>query len=296
MTVPDSLPPGLPPPIPRFGAVGRYAPSPTGDLHLGNLRTALAAWQDARDRAGVFLMRIEDLDAPRNVAGSEERILNDLRWLGVDWDEGPDLPDRGGPAGPYRQSERLQLYEAALRRAAAAGLVYGCSCSRKDLKEASAPHGPDGAVYAGTCREKGLGVGADYALRFRVDLDPVIEFDDLELGPQRFDLEEMSGDFVVRRRDGLFAYQLACAVDDALMGVTRVVRGADLLASTPRQIAILRALGLPVPRYRHIPLVRDEEGRRMSKRDGSLSLGSLRTSGATPAEARRLILEAPLLE
>lgn len=278
----------------RHTPVARYAPSPTGDLHLGNLRTALEAWRDARSREGIFILRMEDLDTPRTVAGAEERIIEDLRWLGIDWDEGPDLPGNGGIAAPYRQSERLPLYQAALDRLMAMGLAYGCICSRKDLREASAPHGPEGAVYPGTCREKGVRDGPDRAIRFRIDRDPVIEFVDLELGAQRFDLREMSGDFVIRRRDGLFAYQLACAVDDALMGITSVVRGADLLSSTPRQIALLRALGLPIPSYRHIPLVLDSEGQRMSKRDGSQSLRSLRESGLSPEEARRLILAAPL--
>lgn len=282
-------------PFPRACPVGRYAPSPTGDLHLGNLRTALEAWRDARARGGLFLLRIEDLDTPRTVPGSEARLIEDLRWLGIDWDEGPDLPGGGGPAGPYRQSERLDLYRAALVRLADAGLVYGCTCSRKDLREASAPHGPEGPIYPGTCRDRGIDLDADCALRFRVDRAPLVEFTDLELGPQRFHLEEMSGDFIVRRRDGLFAYQLACALDDALMGITHVVRGADLLASTPRQIALLKALSLPVPLYRHIPLVADAEGRRMSKRDGSQSVRSLREAGMSPEEARALILRAPII-
>lgn len=283
-------------PVARAGPVGRYAPSPTGDLHLGNLRTALLAHEDCRRRGGTFILRIEDIDTPRTVPGSEHRIMDDLRWLGLDWDEGPDT---GGPAGPYRQSERTALYEAALAALEVAGRIYYCTCSRRDLREASAPQGPEGPVYPGTCRTSDAGAQrahpAGAAARFSVGPEPVVEFHDRLLGPQRFDLRTLSGDFVVRRRDGLWAYQLACAVDDALMGVTHVVRGADLLSSTPRQIALLRVLGLPLPEYMHVPLVADADGQRMSKRDGSLSLRTLRERGLSPRDARNLIREAPLL-
>ena len=283
-------------PVARNGPVGRYAPSPTGDLHLGNLRTAILAHEDCRRRGGIFILRIEDIDTPRIVPGSEARLMEDLRWLGLDWDEGPD---KGGPAGPYRQSERTALYEAALAALEAGGRIYYCTCSRRDLREASAPHGPEGPVYPGTCRmtdpvaQRAHPAGA--AARFLVEPDPVVEFTDHVLGPQHFDLPSLCGDFVVRRRDGLWAYQLACAVDDALMGVTHVVRGADLLTSTPRQTAVLYALGLPVPEYSHVPLVADADGQRMSKRDGSLTLRALRDRGMEPQQLRRQILEAPLL-
>lgn len=293
-------------PVARTGPVGRYAPSPTGDLHLGNLRTALLAWKSARDAGGVFILRIEDIDKPRSVPGSEERILDDLRWLGLDWDEGPDV---GGPAGPYRQSERDGFYDAALGELRAAGRLFACTCSRRDLREASAPHGPEGPVYKGNCRGRtgpeldtvlaqargGPAPTQPTSVRFRVDDDASTGFLDAALGRQEFHLAELSGDFVVRRRDRLWAYQLACAVDDALMGITHVVRGADLLTSTPRQIAIIEALGLPAPRYEHIALVADADGRRMSKRDGSLSLARLRAGGLAPAEVRELILSAPLM-
>ncbi len=258
-------------------------------------------------------MRIEDIDTPRTVAGSEERMLDDLRWLGIDWDEGPDI---GGPAGPYRQSGRGEIYAEALAQLEARGLTYLCTCSRKDLREASAPHPfrskeSGGLVYPGTCRasdpkaQRRHSAGA--AVRFRID-GPAssdrregddetptheIEFTDAEAGPQCFDLSKLCGDFIIRRRDGLWAYQFACAVDDALMGVTHVVRGADLLSSTPRQIAITRALGLSEPQYRHVPLVVDAGGARMSKRDGSSSLRELRDSGISPAEARRKIMQMP---
>lgn len=287
--------------VPRDRPVGRYAPSPTGELHLGNLRTALLAWQQIRELGGIFILRIEDIDGPRTVAGAEGRMIDDLRWLGIDWDEGPDI---GGPAGPYRQSERGNIYEAALGRLEGAGKTYLCTCSRKQLRtaegsEASAPHGPEGAPYPGTCRaadpeiQRAHPLGA--ATRLRVDAKPM-EFRDLSLGFQSFDLEAMCGDFIVRRRDGLWAYQLACAVDDALMGVTHVLRGEDLLSSTPRQLAVMRALGLAEPRYSHVPLVLDERGERMCKRDGSESLRSLREAGMTAEAARERILAAPIAE
>lgn len=287
----------LPPlrPCPRTVPVGRYAPSPTGDLHLGNLATALEAWEIARREGGVFILRIEDIDTPRVVSGSEARIIEDLRWLGIDWDEGPDV---GGPAGPYRQSERGELYAAALDALDRRGLTYLCTCSRKDLREASAPHGDHGPVYPGLCRDKSRAEQAAHpggaALRFRLPQGNV-EFTDRRLGPRSFDLARLCGDFIVRRRDGLWSYQLACAVDDALMGVTHVVRGEDLLDSTPRQLALLGALGLPPPAYEHVPLLADEQGRRLSKRDGSNSLRALRARGLTPADVRELIARAPRL-
>lgn len=289
-------------PIPRDRPVGRYAPSPTGDLHLGNLRTAILAWEDIRRRGGIFILRMEDIDAPRNVPGSEARIIDDLRWLGIDWDEGPDIggPQTGGPAGPYRQSERSHFYEAALSALAERGLTYPCTCSRKDLQEASAPHGPEGAIYPGTCRASDPRVAAAHpsgaAIRLKTETLSPIRFVDEILGEQSFDLSKLCGDFIIRRRDGLWAYQLACAIDDALMGVTHVLRGADLLSSTPRQLAIIRALGLPEPAYAHVPLVVDDQGRRMSKRDGSCSLRGLREAGCKPEEARKIILEMRTME
>ena len=276
-------------PVVRTGEVGRYAPSPTGDLHLGNLSTACAAWEDCRGRSGVFILRIEDIDGPRNVAGSEARILDDLRWLGIDWDEGPDL---GGPAWPYRQSERDGVYLAALQALIAASLVYPCTCSRRDLQgDAAAPHGPEGPIYPGTCSgsrmEPDASMPTGAALRFRVDCDPIMTIEDEAMGPHEFDLRTLCGDFVIRRRDGLWAYQFACAVDDALMGVTRVVRGADLLTSAPRQVALMRALGWKPPRYCHVPLLLDEQGNRMSKRDGSQTITRWRDEGVTPQQARQ---------
>lgn len=289
-------------PIRRSRPVGRYAPSPTGDLHFGNLKAALDAWEHCRTLNGIFILRIEDIDTPRTVEGCEARMIEDLRWLGIDWDEGPDV---GGPAGPYRQSERTGLYERALQQLNEANLTYLCTCSRKDLREASAPHEAPDSAYPGICRDKPASVqrrqegGA--ATRFRIASNEYsrghaatqIEFMDERLGPQVFDLARLCGDFIVRRRDGLWAYQLACALDDALMGVTHVVRGEDLIDSTPRQIALLRALGLPVPAYHHIPLLIDAEGQRLSKRGGSDSIRELRRRGLLPDDVREMIRTTP---
>lgn len=280
-------------PVERHTPTGRYAPSPTGDLHLGNLRTALLAWQHCRDMGGIFILRIEDTDTPRNVAGSESRILKDLEWLGIDWDEGPD---KGGPAAPYRQSERSSFYEEAMHRLAAGGLVYPCRCSRKDLQNApSAPHGNEGPVYPGHCRPEEprplqYDPSKDCSWRYRVDLSPDTSFFDELHGEQRADLRKECGDFVVRRRDGLWAYQLACAVDDGLMGITHVLRGEDLLTSTFRQVSLLQVLGFTIPLYRHVPLVLDPSGQRLSKRDGSESLRKLRQAGLSPEDARKQLL------
>jgi len=267
------------------GPCGRYAPSPTGDLHLGNLRTALLAWLQARLKGGVFVLRMEDLDRPRNKPGSAEKILDDLRRLGLDWDEGPDT---GGPLGPYRQIERDAVYGAALQELRSAQRVFPCFCSRRDIRAAaSAPHGAS-PVYPGTCRPPLKAAaperprcGRAEAWRFAVD-NRVVAFHDCLQGIYRQHLAREVGDFVVRRRDELFAYQLAVVVDDALMGVTDVVRGADLLASTPRQIALQEALGLPTPRLWHAPLLRDAAGRRLSKRHGALSLEEYLAGGGTP--------------
>ncbi|MDB5098213.1 MAG: gltX [Cyanobacteria bacterium RYN_339] len=248
---------------------GRYAPSPTGELHLGNARTALAAWLGTRAANGTFVMRVEDLDPPRVIPGAEARLLDDLAWLGIDWDE-----------GPYRQSERLPLFAEALDRLE--GRVFGCKCTRAELKQlASAPHGVDGPVYPGTCREGGL-PALGCALRFRVAPGEVC-FDDLVAGSVCQDVAGQVGDFVVRRADGLFAYQLAVVVDDALMGINQVVRGHDLLDSTARQIQLQEALGFPRPAYAHVPLVLDAEGNRLAKRDRATAIRDLREAGV-PAE------------
>ena len=254
---------------------GRYAPSPTGPQHLGNLRTALLAWLHARLAGGVFVLRIEDLDSARNRPGGAERIMDELRWLGIDWDEGPDI---SGPCAPYTQSQRTALYDAAFNRLRTRNLLFPCHCSRKDiLLAASAPHeGAERAVYPGTCRTRAYPppASAHIAWRFRVT-EQVIEVRDEVAGPLAQSLAREVGDFVVRRADGTYAYQIAVIVDDALMGISDVVRGADLLDSTPRQIALLRALNLAPPRYWHVPLVRDASGERLAKRNDAVGLAFL---------------------
>jgi glutamyl-tRNA synthetase len=268
---------------------GRYAPSPTGEIHLGNARTALAAWLSVRSQGGAFVWRVEDLDGPRAVPFLAERQRADLAWLGLDWDEGPDV---GGPHAPYHQSQRALLYEAALERLAAAGRLFPCRRSRRDLQGlASAPHGPEGAPYPAAFRPQGLpadwydhrGVFADAAFRFRVGEDEM-RFDDEIFGRQAERLDQTVGDFVLKRRDGLYAYQLAVVVDDLEMGISEVVRGADLLASTARQIQLLEALGGRRPRYAHIPLVVGADGEKLSKRDGAATLAALRADGRAPEE------------
>jgi glutamyl-tRNA synthetase len=273
------------------GPRGRYAPSPTGPLHLGNVRTALVSWLQIRLEGGTYIMRNEDLDEHRAVEGCDAQIYEDLHWLGLDWDEGPDV---GGPVGPYDQSARTHFYLDALLRLEQAGKVFRCYCSRKDVREAaSAPHGSSGVVYPGTCRvlnpdeaeqARQRHPGRTPSWRYRVSAGTT-ELEDVVAGRYAQDLERDVGDFVVRRADELYAYQLAVVVDDALMGVTDVVRGDDLLPSTPRQIALFRALDLPVPRFWHIPLMYDEEGNRLSKREQSTSLARLRDQeGAAPEE------------
>ncbi len=266
---------------------GRFAPSPTGPLHLGNARTALVAWLAARAAGGAFLMRVEDLDGPRVRPGLESRILEELLWLGLDWDEGPGA---GGAFGPYRQSERLPRYAEALERLRDLGLVYPCFCSRAEVAAASqAPHAPsdDGPRYPGTCRDLSAAGREERAAhrrpawRFRTPAGPVA-FEDAVHGAQAVDVAAAVGDFVLARADGVPAYQLAVVVDDAAMGVTDVVRGDDLLPSTARQILLYRALGLAVPRFAHVPLVLGPDGERLAKRHGAVSLGDLRARGADP--------------
>ena len=260
---------------------GRFAPSPTGDLHLGSARTALVAWLDARKRGGEFVLRIEDLDPPRTVAGASERILADLRALGLDWDEGPDV---SGPHRPYRQSERLDRYRDAVDRLADDGKVFACYCSRAEVARAStAPHGPldDGPRYPGTCRELSRDAIAAHersgrrpSLRLRVE--PIeVAFTDGVFGPLVSDPSMAIGDFVIRRSDCLYAYQIAVVVDDGAMAITDVVRGADLLPSVARQIPLHRALGYDPPRFAHVPLVTGPDGERLAKRHGAIAVRAL---------------------
>lgn len=273
--------------------VSRYAPSPTGPLHLGNLRTALLAWLQARLYQATFILRMEDLDQPRVKTGSAEQIVNDLKWLGLDWDAGP-MPDSGNRlvSVEYRQSRRARYYQSVLNDFYARGLVYPCYCSRKDIREAaSAPHGRM-PVYPGTCRNRYPQVtpeneleinGRQPAWRFIVT-DQEVEFEDMLMGKFKQNLLSEVGDFVVRRSDGLFAYQLAVVVDDVQMAVTDVLRGEDLLDSTCRQIILFKALQAPQPRFWHVGLMCDDHGIRLSKRDGSDSIQVMRDQGMTPPE------------
>ncbi len=263
---------------------GRFAPSPSGPLHLGNARTALLAWLQARLSGARFLMRMEDLDRPRVRPGSAAQILDDLLWLGLDWDEGPDV---GGPSGPYNQSARDGIYTEALAQLQRSNAVFACVCSRRDVEQAaSAPHVPSGVVYPGTCRARPPSSttegGRPPAWRYRVD-GRRVGFTDSIAGEVVQDLGRQVGDFVVQRSDGLFAYQLAVVVDDALMGVTDVVRGMDLLDSTPRQLALFETLNLPAPRFWHVPLMYDCGGARMSKRNGAESIAAYRAQGGSAA-------------
>jgi glutamyl-Q tRNA(Asp) synthetase len=248
---------------------GRFAPSPTGPLHLGSLVAAVGSWLFARSAGGEWLVRMEDLDAPRVVPGAADEILRALERYGLAWDGAVAV-----------QSERTPLYEEALARLRAAGLAYDCGCTRAEVaRAAGAPDVADpvdaaGAVYAGTCRE-GLPTGrAARAVRFRVP-PGTIAFEDRVRGHVEEEVSRAVGDFVVKRADGPFAYQLAVVVDDAAQGVTEVVRGGDLLSSTARQVVLQRALGAPTPAYAHLPLVLGPDGKKLGKRDGALPLETL---------------------
>lgn len=264
--------------------VGRLAPSPTGGLHLGHARTFLIAWLAARQCGGRVVLRIEDLDSKRARPETIQDGIDDLRWLGLDWDEGPD---RGGPHAPYLQSRRLPSYQEALERLKADDRVFPCTCSRADiLRAASAPHTQDeGPSYPGTCSQRtardALRLGdRPFAWRFRVPAGP-IAWDDAVRGRTAIDPSTTGGDFIVARSDGQFAYQLAVVCDDAAMRVTQVVRGDDLLPSTPRQILLYQALGFAPPRFGHVPLVVDADGRRLAKRDASIKLAAFRARPQT---------------
>ena len=259
---------------------GRFAPSPSGRMHLGNLFCALLSWLSVKSRGGEWILRIEDLDTDRCRPDYARQVEEDLRWLGLAWDEGGST---GGPDAPYFQSQRTALYEAALARLREMGLVYPCFCTRAQLHAASAPHREDGlTVYPGTCRgltpediARREAAGRKGALRLRVP-EETVTFTDGHLGEVTEYLPTDCGDFLLRRSDGLFAYQLAVVVDDAAMGVTEVVRGADLLSSTPRQLLLYELLGWEAPEFYHFPLLLSPDGRRLSKRDGDLGLGALR--------------------
>jgi glutamyl-tRNA synthetase len=269
--------------------VGRLAPSPTGGLHLGHARTFLIAWLAARHAGGRIILRIEDLDASRVRAEARNATRLDLQWLGLDWDEGLDV---GGPSAPYIQSERLPYYEDVLDRLKASESVYPCTCTRADIgRAASAPHLEDeGPTYPGTCAQRRAVdartlVDRPFAWRFRVP-PGLVGWDDLFLGPTELDPSRVGGDFIVGRHTIGPSYQLAVVADDAAMGVNQVIRGSDLVPSTPRQILLYRQLGWPEPRFGHVPLTVTPDGRRLAKRDGSIKLSSLCKAGVDP---RRLV-------
>ncbi len=279
---------------------GRLAPSPTGLLHLGHARTFSIAAARARDAAGTLVLRDEDLDPARSRPVFAQAMLEDLRWLGLVWDEGPDV---GGPFAPYRQSARRPLYLAAWRLLFERGWVYPCRCSRRQLRQ-NAPHEPledaaaepdDEPVYPGTCRPR-LSESSPSApetpsgvnWRFRVPDGAPVCFEDGNLGPRCYIAGHDFSDFLVWRRDDVPAYQLAVVVDDAAMVITEVVRGEDLLKSTARQLLLYRALGLPAPVWFHCPLVTDASGRRLAKRTDALAIRTLRERGHSPSEVLRL--------
>jgi glutamyl/glutaminyl-tRNA synthetase len=274
---------------------GRLAPSPTGYLHLGHARTFWVAHQRARACTGTLVFRNEDIDRQRSRPAFVQAMFEDLRWLGLDWDEGPDLPPPGGAVGPYSQNQRRDFYLAAWRRLRDGGFIYPCTCSRKDLERAlAAPHEEDDEIrYPGTCRlhladaEKWQSP-AGVSWRFKVPDDKIISFNDLYHGRQQFTAGSDFSDFLVWRRDDVTAYQLAVVVDDEAMHISEVVRGADLLRSTARQLLLLDALGYSVPAYFHCPLLRDQRNQRLAKRHDSLSLRQLREEGADPHGLRDL--------
>ena len=267
---------------------GRLAPSPTGLLHLGHARTFWIAAQRARERNGALVLRNEDLDPQRSRPEFASAMIEDLRWQGIRWDEGPDI---GGAYGPYSQNERRPHYLGAWQRLRERGFLYPCICSRKDLAHsASAPNDADSddePVYPGTCRDRN---GAEFTQpagvnwRFRVPDGVAVEFEDLHSGRKCFVAGIDFGDFLVWRRDDVPSYQLAVVVDDAAMQITEVVRGADLLKSTARQLLLQRALGYATPAYFHCDLVRDGAGVRLAKRHDALSILQLRQEGMTPEQ------------
>ena len=286
---------------------GRLAPSPTGYLHLGHARTFWTAQERAKAANGALILRSEDLDIDRCKSQFTSAMFEDLRWFGFEWQEGPD---RGGPFDPYRQSERLDFYRAAMVKLRDGGFIYPCTCSRRDIESAArAPHAADDEViYPGTCRPKPgctlqvagsklderseeaatckLQPATKCCWRFRVPDGEIISFTDRHFGPQQFTAGKDFADFVVWRNDSVPSYQLACVVDDDAMEITEVVRGADLLLSTARQLLLYRALKLEPPAFFHCPLLTDQRGTRLAKRHDTLSLRTLRADCRTPEALR----------
>jgi glutamyl-tRNA synthetase len=263
---------------PRQTIVGRLAPSPTGAQHIGNARTYLIAWLSARARGGRLILRLEDIDSPRIKPGAAQQAYADLAWLGLDWDEGPVV-----------QTERLPLHESALQTLREKDLVYPCTCTRRDIElAASAPHAEhEGPAYPGTCSHRHADsltalANQQYAWRFRAG-DGFVEYIDGFRGEMRLSCQEIGGDFVVWKSAGTPAYQLAVVVDDADLGVTEVIRGDDLVPSTPRQLLLYQALGRAAPRFIHVPLVVGPDGRRLAKRHGDTRLSTLRARGVSAA-------------
>ena len=260
--------------------IGRFAPTPSGRMHLGNLFCALTSWLSAKSKGGRFILRIEDLDPLRCSRDYSELLEQDMKWLGLDWDEG-GLEDIG-PHTPYSQSERSEIYEQMLAKLREKQLIYPCYCSRSELHAANAPHLSDGStVYNGKCRYLSESEKAEISKRRGgatrlIVPDEQITFTDMCYGKQTQHLTTECGDFIIRRSDGVFAYQLAVVVDDALMGVTEVVRGRDLLDSSFRQIYLHRLLGFEPPNFGHHPLIVADDGRRLSKRDQDTDVGFLR--------------------
>jgi glutamyl/glutaminyl-tRNA synthetase len=266
---------------------GRLAPSPTGYLHLGHGRTFWIAHERAIQAGGVLVLRNEDLDPQRSQRQYVTAFMEDLRWLGITWQEGPDV---GGPYGPYAQSQRRDVYLQMWRKLREGGWIYPCTCSRKDLAEAAqAPHETnDEAVYSGKCRGRELQADSPAGVnwRFRIPDGRVVAFHDAAQGEQYYTAGKDFGDFVVWRRDDVPAYQLAVVADDAEMKITEVVRGCDLLKSTARQILLCEAIGVTPPRYYHCDLLLDNKGERLAKRSDALSLRALRAAGRSPEELR----------
>lgn len=267
---------------------GRFAPSPTGRMHLGNVFSALLSWLSAKSQGGQWLLRIEDIDPQRSHKEYAELIMDDLNWLGLNWDE-----------GPYWQSKRGDIYGHYMQVLHDMGMTYPCYCTRADILATQAPHESDGrVVYKGTCRNLAPTLRhGPAAIRMRVpdEGDGITTFTDSHYGTHTVDLTTQCGDFIIRRKDGAWAYQLAVVVDDALMGINEVVRGRDLLLSSPQQIYLAKVLGFTPPRFTHLPLLCNNAGQRLSKRDKSLDMASLRTSH-TPEEIIGILAHAAGLQ